>query len=165
MPHVTRDTMQARAVSGTLLDTCPAPIVMVRARVTRSSPRLNVATPDTRGDLATCPPRDLECAPREPVSPYSLGQLKCFEMRLRRRVSEAYGGRAGVRARCRSVQTLAPGDQQLPRPRPRSLQLEGGAGAGRVVPCTRVRVRSCDEPHEEFRRAGIGACFRGEILH
>ena len=59
------------------------------------------------------------------------------------------------------------------RERPHSVELGGlrgrwGAGArggGRgwwgVVPCARVRHRGCDEPPEEFARAGIGACFRG----
>ena len=31
-----------------------------------------------------------------------------------------------------------------------------------IIPCHRVTVRSCDEPYEEFRRAGIGACFKGK---
>jgi hypothetical protein len=30
-----------------------------------------------------------------------------------------------------------------------------------VVPCKRIRPRDCDELPDEFRRAGIGACFEG----
>ena len=114
----------------------------------------------------------------------SAAELKCFEMSLRRRLSERYGGSRDTcdtrdrrvtrglghvtRGLCKSVQTLdtrefySPADIRV-RARPLSLDLGGGAGSGaRVVPSTRVTVRACDEPYEEFRRAGIGACFRGE---
>jgi hypothetical protein len=30
-----------------------------------------------------------------------------------------------------------------------------------VMPSHRVRVRNCDEPPDEFKRAGIGVCFKG----
>ena len=33
----------------------------------------------------------------------------------------------------------------------------------RVVPSCKVRPRECDEVPEEFKRAGIGLCFGGEI--
>ena len=32
------------------------------------------------------------------------------------------------------------------------------------VPGRRVRPRDCDELPEEFRRAGIGVCFRGNVV-
>ena len=56
-----------------------------------------------------------------------------------------------------------------PRPvRPHSVDMGGLAREkGRwlgVVPCHRVRVRECDEPYEEFRRAGIGICFKGLLF-
>ena len=31
-----------------------------------------------------------------------------------------------------------------------------------VMPSHRVRVRNCDEPPEDFRRVGIGICFKGK---
>ena len=118
----------------------------------------------------------------------SAAELKCFEMSLRRRLCERYGGSRDTcdtrdrrvtrglghvtRGLCKSVQTLdtrefySPADIRV-RARPLSLDLGGGAAGGagggaRVVPSTRVTVRACDEPYEELRRAGIGACFRGE---
>lgn len=104
-------------------------------------------------------------------------------MNLRRKVSERYTsqnmtrGLARVsRGLCKSVQTLPThglchsDTRCYRRPRPHSLDFDnldpGGAGGGvishSIVPCHRVTVRSCDEPYEEFRRAGIGACFKGK---
>ena len=115
---------------------------------------------------------------------YDVAQLKSFEMNLRRKVSERYSGNNMTRglARvsrglCKSVQTLPThntchGDGRcFRRPRPHSLDIDnldpGGAGgviSHSIVPCHRVTVRSCDEPYEEFRRAGIGACFKGKPI-
>ena len=33
----------------------------------------------------------------------------------------------------------------------------------RVVPSYKVRPRNCDEIPDEFKRAGIGLCFRGKL--
>ena len=33
------------------------------------------------------------------------------------------------------------------------------------VPGRRVRPRECDELPDEFRRAGIGVCFKGNLLY
>ena len=31
-----------------------------------------------------------------------------------------------------------------------------------VMPSHRVRVKNCDEPPDEFKRAGIRVCFKGK---
>ena len=33
-----------------------------------------------------------------------------------------------------------------------------------VIPSQRIRPRVCDEVPDEFRRAGIGLCFEGDLL-
>ena len=76
--------------------------------------------------------------------------------------------RAVPRVMCKSVQTL-PSSTSVNykvRPRPHSLDADCFDVPGHsIVPCHRVTVRSCDEPYEEFRRAGIGACFRGRNIY
>ena len=50
--------------------------------------------------------------------------------------------------------------------RPHSVDIGGIEGKTSawlgVMPSHRVRVRDCDEPPDEFKRAGIGVCFKGK---
>ena len=170
----------------TLRDTWGAPVTMVRTRVSQSSPRLNVWRETEAWYRSRRPSGETQTANHSPAfvsgdqseaghrHEMSAAELRCFEVSLRRKLSERYGGardrgglgQAARRGLCKSVQTLHSGELRDIRshaPRPLSLDLGGGGGGRpRVVPCGRVTVRACDEPYEEFRRAGIGACFRGE---
>ena len=186
IPHVTNGPV-------TMRDTWDAPVTMVRTRVSQSSPRLNVWRETEAWYRSRRQSGETQTANHSPAfvrgdqseashrQEMSAAQLKCFEVSLRRKLSERYGGPGDTRDRgglghaarrglCKSVQTLdtrefySPSDLSVRRTaRPLSLDLGGGAvGGARIVPCGRVTVRACDEPYEEFRRAGIGACFRGE---
>lgn len=174
IPHVTNVTLR---------DTwAGAPVTMVRTRVSQSSPRLNVWRETEAWYRSRRQSGETQTANHSPAlvrgdqsgaghrQEMSAAELRCFEVSLRRKLSERYGpprdrgglGHAARRGLCKSVQTLDTGEPSTRRQvRPLSLDLGAGAGA-RVVPCGRVTVRACDEPYEEFRRAGIGACFRGE---
>ena len=176
------DMMNVRSVSGVIPgppDLIPVSHhrdpVLVRTRVSHSSPRLNVWRETEAWHRSRRQSGEAGTANQSPASvrgdqsaarhEMSAAELKSFEVTLRRRLSERYGPlreRGSLGQRCKSVQTLDTGERwrdmsHVGRGRPLSLDL-----GHRVVPCGRVTVRACDEPYEEFRRAGIGACFRGE---
>ena len=113
-------------------------------------------------------------------------RIKSFEQDLRKKLKDKYSrhrdlthfskSHRDLTHISQSVQTLMTGAAPVyrardrgPRPvRPHSVDMGGLAREkGRwlgVVPCHRVRVRECDEPYEEFRRAGIGVCFKGMFI-
>ena len=153
------------------------PIMMVKTRMAQSSSRINVF-------------QETEQFYRKQFSldgneGCNLAELKSFEMNLRRKVSERYSGETRGIARgmtrvprglCKSVQTLVTAGNEArcnKKARPHSVDVDtmgvyNGGHLGmfdvpghRIVPCQRVIVRSCDEPYEEFRKVGIGSCFKG----
>ena len=121
----------------------------------------------------------------------SLINARIFEAELRTRLREKYSSHkdqeekysnhrdlGGKYSSHRDLNHMSKGVQTGPtsvyratdrRYRPHSVDMGGLARAkGRwsgVVPCQQVRVRECDEPPEEFKRAGIGFCFQGMAEH
>ena len=164
--------MNVRSVSGminappdliphvTMRDTWDAPVTMVRTRVSQSSPRLNVWRETEAWYRSRRPSGETQTANHSPAfvrgdqseasqrQEMSAAQLKCFEVSLRRKLSERYGGPRDARDRgglgqsarrglCKSVQTLdtrefySPSDLSVRRTaRPLSLDLGGGSGGG-----------------------------------
>ena len=114
-------------------------------------------------------------------SKLDLVTIKSFEINLRKKLADKYASHRDLTHLNKSVQTaqIVPALVSEPvyrdrdrgyRPvRPHSVDLGGLAREKSkwlgVVPCQRVRVRECDEPPEEFRRAGIGVCFKGRICN
>ena len=82
-----------------------------------------------------------------------LCRLKCFEMNLRQKVNERYRN---------SQSRVTDRKQYSPRAHCVSSPNLTFSDTVRVVPCHKVMIRACDEPYQEFRRAGIGACFKGK---
>ena len=112
-------------------------------------------------------------------SKLDLVTIKSFEINLRKKLKEKYASHRDMTHLSKSVQTIQTGPGPVagpvyrardrgPRPvRPHSVDMgrlarEKSKWLG-VVPCHRVRVRECDEPPEEFKRAGIGVCFKGML--
>ena len=107
----------------------------------------------------------------------SLINARIFEAELRTRLREKYSSHKDLGEKYsghKDLDYMSKGVQTGPtsvyratdrRYRPHSVDMGGLARAkGRwsgVVPCQQVRVRECDEPPEEFKRAGIGFCFQG----
>ena len=128
-------------MSGDHLATAPGHGVMrVRTRLSSSSVKMNVF--DETEDYYRRQCRN--------NSDNELAKLKCFEMSLRRRLSEKYCRHVARTRDRRHVHCVSSPNIFL-----------SSVAPVQVVPCQKVQVRAPDEPYQEFRKAGIGKCFKG----
>ena len=120
---------------------------------------------------ATCSVKELLRENRRDINRLfdRVGSLRKCEPKPRLAVTSA---RSGETQNIKSAKRKSPIHQHdapgIQPERPHSVDIGGLArdksGWVGVVPCHKVRFKESDKPPDEFKRAGIGSCFKGKCL-